>query len=167
MKLKRILFVLVCLMMFSTKVYAKEGSTEISTTVPEKHTVTLDIGDYGYVLIDGKRYDSEDKYIEVERLSKHKYTIVVEEGYVIKSVYYGDELIELIDNSFIAPEISEEIKLKVNFAKKSIADSEIVKDETVNNEKSEGIDTGDDSKVLMMSMLMIVSGLMIRRRYKK
>lgn len=167
MKLKRILFVLVCMMLFSTKVYAKEGSTEISTTVPEKHTVTLDIGDYGYVLIDGKRYDSEDKYIEVERLSKHKYTIVVEEGYVIESVYYGDELVELIDNSFIAPEISEEIKLKVNFAKKSISDSEIGKDETVNNEKSESVNTGDESKIMMTLMLLIVSGLMVRRCYKK
>lgn len=97
MKLKRILFVLVCLMLFSSKVYAKEGSTKISTTVPEKHTVTLDIDEYGYVLIDGKRYDSKDKYIEVARLSKCKYTIVVEEGYVIESVYYDDELVELID----------------------------------------------------------------------
>lgn len=167
MKLKRILFVLVCLMMFSTKVYAKEGSTEISTTVPEKHTVTLDIGDYGYVLIDGKRYGSEDKYIEVERLSKHKYTIVVEKGYVIESVYYGDELVELIDNSFIAPEISEEIKLKVNFAKKSISDSEIGKDETVSNEKIDSVNTGDESKIMMTLMLLIVSGLMIRRCYKK
>lgn len=177
MKLKRILFVLVCLMLFSTKIYAKEGSTEISTTVPEKHTVTLDIGEYGYVLIDGKRYDSEDKYIEVERLSKHKYTIVAEEGYVIESVYYDDELVELVDNSFIAPEISEEIKLKVNFVRESVTDKEEpvtdeVKDETenketVNNEKVNSIDTGDDSKVLMMSMLLIVSGLMVRRCYKK
>lgn len=167
MKLKRILFVLVCLMMFSTKVYAKEGSTEISTTVPEKHTVTLDIGEYGYVLINGKRYDSEDKYIEVARLSKCKYTIVVEEDYVIESVYYGDELVELIDNSFIAPAINEEIKLKVNFAKKSISDSEIGKDETVSNEKIDSVDTGDESKIMMMSMLLIVSGLMVRRCYKK
>lgn len=154
MKLKRILFVLVCMMLFSTKVYAKEGSTEISTTVPEKHTVTLDIDEYGYVLIDGKRYDSKDKYIEVARLSKCKYTIVVEEGYVIESVYYGDELVELIDNSFIAPEINEEIKLKVNFAKKSISDSEIGKDETenketVSNEKIDSVNTGDESKIMM------------------
>ncbi|WP_296878076.1 hypothetical protein [Thomasclavelia sp.] len=172
MKLKRILFVLVCMMLFSTKVYAKEGSTEISTTVPEKHTVTLDIDEYGYVLIDGKRYDSKDKYIEVARLSKCKYTIVVEEGYVIESVYYGDELVELIDNSFIAPEINEEIKLKVNFAKKSISDSEIGKDETenketVSNEKIDSVNTGDESKIMMTLMLLIVSGLMIRRCYKK
>lgn len=106
------------------KVHGAEssGSTAITTRVPDTHTVLLDIGNHGYVVINGTAYSSKDKKVEIARLKEQTYTLQADEGWVVDKVSYGNmetqEVINVTDNEFLAPAIyRDDNALTVTFKK--------------------------------------------------
>lgn len=184
MKIRRLLagigaLCLVTALLFPVQVHAAEesnGTTTIITTVPDTHTVTLEIGEHGSVTTDGKEYTGTQD-IKVKRLSEQKYTITPDKGYQIDTVSYGKpdsmETVTLSsDNTYTAPVIHEdEFVLKVTF--KAVPDSG-----TGGNENADGTTsgsgnspkTGDYTNTGLWGSLLIVSALLMAfatRKQKK
>lgn len=128
MRIKRLLagmgaLCLIAALFLPVQAYAAEGNsgtTTITTTVPDTHTVTLEIGEHGSVTTDGTAYTGTQE-IQIKRLSEQKYTITPDKGYQIDTVSYGKtgsmETVSLdSNNTYTAPALNEDgFILKVTF----------------------------------------------------
>lgn len=120
MKLKKFLAgigaLLLCSLLFlSIEGQAAEQSENvmpITTKVPDAHTVLLDVGKHGFVLINGKTYTHENKEAEIGRLARQEYIIQADKGWQTESVRYGkagaQETVKLTDNAFTVPAINSD-----------------------------------------------------------
>lgn len=138
-----------------------EGATTITTRVPDTHTVLLEIGEHGSVLIGNKIYTAKDKRVEVARLTEQTYTIQTDKGWQVEQVKYGQkgalEAVKLTDNAFTAPAVnSDDNKLTVTF-KKGSAGGGTDKPTTPDKEKNTGIQTGSSAELFLPATLLIFS----------
>lgn len=145
-----------------------EGVTTIKTRVPDTHTVLLDIGEHGSVRIDDKTYTSKDKQAEVARLAEQTYTIEPDKGWQVEQVKYGQkdapEVIKLTDNAFTAPAVnSNDNQLTVTFKKDSAGSGTDKPDSS----GSTGVQTGDNTEISGIAILMLLSGTVIILLSKK
>lgn len=136
------------------------GTTTITTTVPDTHTVTLEIGEHGSVTTDGKVYTGTQN-IQVKRLAEQKYIITPDKGWLIDTVTYGKpDSMETValdsDNTYTAPALYEDgYVLAVKFVKDSAG---------------KGAKTGDDSTLGLwvaaagLSMVVLFLGTRMRRK---
>lgn len=164
MKLKKFLagvgtLCLALILFLPLQVHAQEsaGSTSITTKVPDKHTVLLDIGEHGSVLVNGKTYTHADKEVQIARLAKQKYIIQAEDGWQIESVRYGkadaQEIVKLADNAFTAPAInSNDNKLTVTLKQLSGGTTQ-----DKGGNIGTGVQTGDTTNVMLWSLLALLS----------
>ena len=104
--------VILVAVLFCTRVFAQ--STEIKTSVPDYHTVIINIEGCGEVIADGKSVDGE---ISVERLKQQEYILSPAEGYILSQVICdGEDVTALVrDNVFIADAINHDTELKIIF----------------------------------------------------
>lgn len=94
-----------------------DTTTTLTTKIPSVHTVDLDIGANGSVVIDGTRYRGEAK-VEVGRLMEQTYQLDPDGGYRVESVSYDGEDVtdEAAGGSYQAPALNEDgITLSVRF----------------------------------------------------
>lgn len=138
-----------------------EGVTTITTRVPDTHTVLLEIGEHGSVLIGGKTYTSKDKQVEVARLAEQTYTIQPDKGWQVEQVKYGQkgalEAVKLTDNSFTAPAVnSDDNKLTVTF-KKGSAGGGTDKPTTPDKGGGTGVKTGDNAPILLWGTVAVIA----------
>lgn len=178
MKLKRFLagvgvFCFSALLVPSAQACAEEPSgstTTIRTTVPDTHTVLLDIGEHGSVIINGKAYTSKEKEVLVSRLAEQSYTIEAEKGWQVDMVAYALKAklvnIELKGNTFTAPAInSNENKLTVRFKQQSASGNAGSHEQSGNT--GTGVQTGDNANIILFCGLLIFSGTVIALINKK
>lgn len=112
------------------QVHAADQSkgTTITAIVPDTHTVTLEIGEHGSVVIDGTVYTGTQE-IEVPRLAELVYCIKADNGWEIDTVSYGSpghpETVSLDDeNTYTAPALHEDgLILNAVFKKKAVLPS--------------------------------------------
>lgn len=150
-----------------------EAATTITTRVPDTHTVLLDIGEHGSVIINGTTYGQGSKSVQVERLKEQTYIIQPDDGWQVELVSYGQkdaqEEVKLTDQSFTAPIVnSDDNKLTVTFRKNSVSSGND-KDSPTRADKSgsTGVKTGDTTNVNLMSFLLLMSGIASFLLYEK
>lgn len=139
-------------------------STTITTKVPDTHTVLLDIGEHGSVIINGTAYRQENKSVEIERLKEQTYTIQPDKGWQVESVSYGQkdtlDTVRLTDSSFTAPAVNrDDNKLIVRFAEiPSGSSGNNTDDQTKPGQNgSTGVKTGDTANIAEMCTLLFLS----------
>lgn len=137
------------------------GTTNLTTTVPDAHTVRLDIGTHGSVIINGKVYTSKNKETEIARLEKQTYIIQADKGWQADKVSYGqkgeEKAVKLADNTFSAPAIhSDDNQLTVTF-KKASAGSNGGKPSTSDTSKNGKVKTGDTANILLYGVILLFS----------
>lgn len=98
----------------------KAQETNLSTSVPSKHTLHLNISGKGTVAIDGVEH-SASKDIAIQRHSQPSVQIQAASGYYIKSVIVDGEKITHLLNSgkWTMPRIDNDVTLSVVFVKDS------------------------------------------------
>lgn len=152
------------------QVHAQEStsSTTITTKVPDTHTVLLDIGEHGSVLVNEKTYTHADKEAQIKRLVKQKYIIQAEAGWQIESVRYGkadaQETVKLTDNAFVAPAInSNDNKLTVTLKKAPLGSID------KGNNVHTGVQTGDNAPILLWGTVftLALSGVALTAGMKR
>lgn len=122
-EIRRIIVLLLCIMLVIpiipdySVVYAGNG-TEISVSVPAKHTVTINISGNGGVSTGDMKY-RESGTVELDRLSVQTYMFEPDSGYEVVSVLYnGQEVIsEVSNNRYTAPKINRDSVISVVFNK--------------------------------------------------
>ncbi len=139
-----------------------KGITNIATRVPDTHTVLLDIGEHGSVLIGGKTYTPKDKQVEIARLAEQTYTIQLDKGWQVEKVKYGQkdalETILLADNAFTAAAVNgDDNQLTVTF-KKDSAGSGTDKPTSPDKGSGTGVKTGDTTNLSFTVALFLLSG---------
>lgn len=141
-----------------------ENVMPITTKVPDAHTVLLDVGKHGFVLINGKTYTHENKEAEIGRLARQEYIIQADKGWQTESVRYGkagaQETVKLTDNAFTVPAInSDDNQLTVTF-KKAPAGGGSGTGNTKTGKGgiiSTGTQTGDTTNIAGMGTLLLLS----------
>ena len=120
-------------------------NTTLTTSVPTKHSISLDIGSGGSV--NGLRGLNESRAC---RHSKVVFEIKPDSGYAIKAVLCNGENVtaEVVDGRFVIESLEADVVLKVTF--QSLTSPQ----------------TGDDSNLLMWSALLLMSsaGMYLLRR---
>ena len=167
-------------LLFPIQVYAEEtqsnGTTTLTTKVPDTHTVLLKIGTHGCVSINEKTYDHKDKSIEIARLEEQEYIFQPEKGYVVESVSYGikgnEQEIKITENRFTAPAIhSDGNILEVKFKKQTVSPGNNSDTTDKGENHGTGVKTGDRTNILGFSVLFLVSGiglvLLSKKKYQK
>ncbi|SHH57163.1 hypothetical protein SAMN02745196_00818 [Clostridium collagenovorans DSM 3089] len=135
-----------------------EGATTITTTVPDTHTVLLDIGEHGSVKINDKTYTSKDSSAEIARLGEQRYIIQSDKGWQIDNVRYGSEgqqeMINLRDNAFTAPAItSNNNRLIVSLKKAPTTSGTGNGSSSQNSQINTSVQTGDTARITLWSMI--------------
>lgn len=112
-------------------------STTLTTNVPKKHSISLDVGSGGSV--NGLHGTSE---IGADRHSKIVFEIKPDSGYKIKSVIYNGEDVtaKISGGKFIIESLESDGSLKVSFARGTIPR------------------TADHSNLLFWSGMLLLSG---------
>lgn len=131
---------------------ALASDTTLTTTVPAKFSVKLEIEGNGKVEVNGKIY-TESATIEVNRHTKTEFYIISNSDYELTAVLYNgkDVFSELSDNTFTLQEVTSDSTLKVTFTP-----------------KSDSPETGDSSFPLWIyAILMIISVVGIAFAVKK
>ena len=126
--------------------------TTLTTTVPSRVSVKLEIEGNGKIEVNGKSY-TENTTIEVDRHTKTEFCLIPNSDYELKAILYNDENVfsELRDSIFALQEIENDSVLKVTFAPKNASPK-----------------TGDNSFPLWIYVvLMIISILGIAFAVKK
>lgn len=140
----------------------REDVTTITTRVPDTHTVLLEIGEHGSVLIGGKTYTSKDKQVEVARLAEQTYTIQPDKGWQVEQVKYGQkdalEAVKLTDNAFTVPAVNSDDNLLTVTFKKGSAGSGTDKPTTPDKGGGTGVKTGDTTNLPFTVALFLLSG---------
>ncbi len=146
------------------QVYAADqqsnGTTTLTTTVPDTHTILLDIGEHGSVIINGTAYTSKDKSVEIARLKEQTYLIQPKKGWKAEKVCYGQkdmpEAIKLTDNVFTASAVnSDDNKLTVRFAEVSAGGGSNT--DRPNGSGGTGVQTGDNTNIAGIGILLFLS----------
>lgn len=145
-----------------------EQATTITTKVPDTHTVLLEIGGHGSVIINGRAYTTKDKSVEIERLKEQSYTIQPDNGWQVESVSYGQkdaqEAVRLTDNSFTAPAVCDnDNRLTITFKKAPFSggngtdstDKPTTPDKGGNTHT--GVQTGDNTHVQLWGTVAVMA----------
>lgn len=157
-------FAVAVALLLPLQVYATDqqsnGTTTLTTTVPDTHTVLLDIGEHGSVIINGTAYTGKDKSVEIARLKEQSYLIQPEKGWKVEKVCYGQkdvlETVKLTDNAFTAPAVnSDDNKLTVRFAEVSTGSGSNT--DRPNSSGDTGVQTGDNTNIAGIGTLLFLS----------
>ena len=129
-------------------VQALAAETNLTLTVPERHSVTLEIGENGSVRVENTGYrDSATAW--VRRQAAQRYMIEPEAGYMVLAAYYNgvDVTDQIKDNVFTAPALIADGVFTVTFAK------------DLSSPTSPNIpQTGDQSDLFLSFVLLLASG---------
>lgn len=102
---------LLAVLCFPGQVLASEQSATLTAEVPAVHSVRLEIGSHGTVMVNGNAY-SGTQTIQVERQKEQEYLLQAEEGWRIAAVTYGPEgqaaEVTPVDSVFAAPALCED-----------------------------------------------------------
>ena len=135
---------------FGTTAFADSGNTTLTAQVP--CTVTLSIGENGFVTVDGTKYTGDASF-QKDLDTVVTYTISADSGYEIESVLYnGTDITSAAKSgSYTAAALTGNATLKVTFAKKAVPPSPPPANPAIPR-------TGDESPVMLWGMLLFVSG---------
>lgn len=168
MKLKRLLagvsaLCLAAALLLPIQVHAADQSstTILTTTVPASHTVQLDIGEHGYIVIDGKQYRGNTT-VQIKRLAEQEYAIKADKGWQVSSVSYGQENQIKQDESqseftFTAPAVySDDNVLKITWKEAKASGGGSSGSDT--QYKGSIVPTGDNTSITIWGLLILMSG---------
>lgn len=139
----------------------QSSTTILTTTVPASHTVHLDIGEHGYIVIDGKQYRGNTT-VQIKRFAEQEYTIKADKGWQVSSVSYGQENQIKQDESqseftFTAPAVnSDDNVLKVTWKEAKASGSGGNGSDT--QHKGSIVSTGDNTSITIWGLLILMSG---------
>lgn len=169
-------------MLLPVQVHAADQSkgTTITATVPDTHTVALEIGEHGSVVIDGTVYTGTQE-IEVPRLAELVYCIKADNGWEIDTVSYGSpghpETVSLDDeNTYTAPALHEDgLILNAVFKKKAVLPADTgqgneekntaARNKGKNTAARNNVKTGDVTNLIVWGAPLLLSALLMA--YKK
>ena len=174
MRIKKILarIAVLCLasaLLLSVQVHAEDQSqgTTITTTVPDTHTITLDIGEHGSVIVDRTTYTGTQK-IEIPRLAEQSYYIKADNGWEIDTVSYGKaDSLETVsldkENRYTASALYEDgLMLKVTWKKAQAQPSDTRQGNTgTGTTTGNNVKTGDMTNPAVWGTLLGLSALLL------
>ena len=169
MKIRRMLcalctLVLVSVLVLPVSVFASEsgGTTTLTTTVPDTHTVNLIIEGNGTVKVGNQEYKNSQT-IHVERLSEQVYQMKPDKDWQLDKVMYGTEdtmkAVAVKDDMFTAPVLNHDGNtLKVVFTEKAGTGTKDPSDKDPSDkDKGNGVQTGDTTNLALWGILLIAS----------
>lgn len=171
MKFKKLLagFSVLCMvavLLLPLPVSASEnGTTTLTTKVPDTHSVELVIEGKGTVKVDKQEYKA-GQTIKVPRLTKFTYEFIADEDWQLKSVSYGKESsvkeVALTGTSFTPEEVHEDgYTLHVVFKEKD-------KTDTGGTDKGDNVQTGDQTNTVLWGVMLIGSStILLYSLYRK
>lgn len=134
------MLVLVLVINLGIPVFAQ--TTTLTTTVPNSFPLHLEINGEGQVLLNGVYYDTSVD-ISVPRYSEIVITLLPKEGYHISHIFYNGSKVDMTDSMTVSlPVLAKESTVSIGFLKTSTSPV-----------------TGDNSKLLLLLSLLIVSGI--------
>ena len=146
------------------------GTTTLTTTVPDTHSVQLVIGEHGSVKVNDEEYRGTVT-VEVPRQAEQTYLIAPESGWQIDTVTYGiagsEETVSLKDSAYTAPAVYQDGNVLTVTFEKSAAGSGGTSGsgnqtgDSGNKQSGAGsVQTGDNTHLEVFSALLILSGVM-------
>lgn len=130
---------------FSDGLPTSAAGTALETTIPDKHTVSMEIGEHGSIMIDHQEYTGTAK-IDLSRHSTVTYTIIPETGYRLSVFEYNgqDCLKDVSGQEFTTPYISDDAIFNIQFVPEN---SETSKQENSSSPESSVQGSDENSKV--------------------
>lgn len=114
-KLKRTIMLLAVLLFMLIPLSAFAAETTLSTTIPLKFTVKIEIYGKGSVIVEGVEY-SQNAEIVVKRNERISYSILPGAGYDVRSVFYNDvDVTEQLKDGIFTALADKDGKLNVTF----------------------------------------------------
>ena len=160
---KRIGYLCAVLLAGCISVPVLAAETELTVSVPEQHTVTIE-SDGGRIAADGTVCGDT---VEVERHKEQAYRILPDAGKVLESLTYnGEDVTEQVKNGiFTAPALVRDAVLRAVYTDAPAApDNSIAvkSDADITTEPPDpGLQTGDDSALLIWSMILLMSSAIL------
>lgn len=92
-----------------TSASSSSASTELSTVVPDTHTVRLSVAEHARVTFNDRTVTGPfDGDVDVPRLAEQRYVVTADDGYAVDAVSYDGEAVTFTDGAYVAPAINKD-----------------------------------------------------------